>query len=193
MWTLRFPNELKLAAFRLRQGRLPTTHPQPGCTRTETVPAGFVRDHTRAQLGDGPEVFAAAKQALRAWTPFPGGWVRAEPPDTPIRVGAVVAVVARAFGVWISNACRIEYVIDEPDRWGFGYATLPGHVECGEERFLVEQRPDGSVWFDVFAVSRPRHWLVRVGYPVARRFQKRFGREAAAAMRRAVQQTAVMA
>ena len=72
-------------------------------------------------------------------------------------------------------------------RFGFTYGTLPDHVGAGEERFLVEwDRGNDSVWYDILAFSRPRHVLARLGYPWVRRVQKRFGRESAAAMRRAV-------
>jgi uncharacterized protein (UPF0548 family) len=29
--------------------------------------------------------------------------------------------------------CRVVYVLDEPERRGFAYGTLPGHPESGEE------------------------------------------------------------
>jgi uncharacterized protein (UPF0548 family) len=55
---------------------------------------------------------------------------------------------------------------------------LPGNAECGEERFLVEWRQaDNSVWYDIRAVSKPGGWLTRVAYPLARRLQRRFGRD----------------
>ena len=72
-------------------------------------------------------------------------------------------------------------------RFGFAYGTLPGHAETGEERFLIEwDRTDNSVWYDVFAFSRPRHPLTRLGYPFARLTQNRFARQSAASMLRAL-------
>jgi len=76
--------------------------------------------------------------------------------------------------------------MDEPQRFGFAYGTLPGHIERGEERFLLEMSDDDSVWYDILAFSQPRHLLTKIGYPFVRRMQKRFGRESAAAMVRAV-------
>ena len=73
------------------------------------------------------------------------------------------------------------------DDFGFAYGTLPSHIERGEERFLVECDPvDGSVWYDILAFSQPRHVLAKLGYPYVRRMQKRFGRDSAAAMLRAI-------
>ena len=112
------------------------------------------------------------------------------PPETPIRTGEVVAVVARRVGLWWLSACRVVYVVDEPGpvgRYGFAYGTLPDHAGSGEERFLVEwDRASGEVWYDVLAFSRPQWLLTRLGYRYMRRLQKRFGRESAAAMVRAV-------
>ena len=138
----------------------------------------------------GEKVFAAAKAALERWQQFRLGWLEASPEDTPIKEGQVVAILARSIGLWWLNACRIVAVVNEDGpvkRFGFAYGTLPDHAGSGEERFLVEwDREEGSVWYDILAFSRPRHFLARLGYPWVRRVQKRFGRESAAAMRRAV-------
>jgi len=76
------------------------------------------------------------------------------------------------------------------NRFGFAYGTLPDHAGSGEERFLVEwDTDDDSVWYDILAFSRPRHFLARLGYPWMRRAQKPFGRQSAAAMRRAVRES----
>jgi uncharacterized protein (UPF0548 family) len=127
---------------------------------------------------------------LERWDHFRLGWVETWPPDTPIQVGQVVAVMARLFGLWWLNACRIVYVVDEQGpvkRLGIAYGTLPEHAESGEERFTVEWNgADDAVWYDILAFSRPQQRLARLGYRLARRLQKRFTRDSAAAMRRAV-------
>lgn len=72
-------------------------------------------------------------------------------------------------------------------KFGFAYGTLPDHAGSGEERFLIEwDRADNSVWYDILAFSRPQHFFIRLGYPMVRRTQKRFGRESAAVMLRAI-------
>ncbi len=105
-------------------------------------------------------------------------WIQLCWPDAAIEVGSTVAVITRAMGVWTVNACRIVYVLDEAgavETFGFAYGTLPNHVERGEERFKVQwNHNDDSVWYDLFAFSRPNHVFTRLGYPFARRIQKRF-------------------
>jgi uncharacterized protein (UPF0548 family) len=117
------------------------------------------------------------------------GWVEIWPPDASIQACQVVAVLARLFGFWSLNACRIVYVVDEGvrvKRYGFAYGTLPEHAESGEEPFTVEwHEADNTVWYDILAFSR-HQLLVRLGYPLARWLQKRFARDSAAAMQRAV-------
>ena len=186
MLSFRKPSPDSLAAFIASQAKLPFSYSAVGATAT-TPPPGYVVDRTRCKLGEGEAVFTAAKKGLERWEQFRLGWVEAGPPETPIRVGEVVAVMGRAMGCWWVNACRIVYVIDEPGRkFGFAYGTLPDHVESGEERFLIECDPtDGGVWYDIVAFSRPNHILARLGSPLVRRLQKRFARDSAAAMVRA--------
>ena len=122
-------------------------------------------------------------EALKEWRHFELGWVTIVPRGVAIEVGATVAVKARAFGTWSLSAARVVYVIDESRRFGFAYGTLPDHVECGEERFLIEWLPDDSVWYDILAFSKPRHPLVQLSSPLARMLQKRFARESLARMK----------
>lgn len=154
-------------------------------------PAGYDVDHHQVPIGQGEQDFAAAVAALRAWRMFPQTWTAIAPALAPICEGQVVAMQARAMGLWWLNACRIVYVLDESGpvrRFGFAYGTLPAHVEQGEERFTVELRDDGRVWYDVRAFSRPRFWAVRWAKPLARRLQRRFVRDSQRAMQAAVRE-----
>ena len=189
MLSLRKPTTEAIRPFLEAQAKLSFTYSAVGATAT-TPPAGHAVDRTRIKLGEGETVFHAARAALQRWEQFRLGWVEAWSPDTPIQSGEVVAVMGRAIGLWWLNACRIVYVVDESGpitKSGFAYGTLPGHVESGEERFLIEwDRSDNSVWYDILAFSRPNHILIRLGYPMVRRAQKQFARDSAASMLNAV-------
>jgi uncharacterized protein (UPF0548 family) len=186
MITLRKPDAQAIRAFLDAQARLGLSYSAVGAT-AHTPPPGYNVDHARVRLGEGEEVFRAAKSALCRWEHFHLGWCEVWPTETPIREGEVVATLARIMGLWWLNATRIVYVVDNETSFGFAYGTLPGHAETGEERFLVEwDRQEGGVWYDIRAFSRPRHPLARLGYPLARRLQERFRRDSLAAMRRAV-------
>ncbi len=189
MLFLQKPSADLITGFLAEQAGLPFSYAAVGAT-AGTPPPDYVLDHRRTKLGEGEAVWRAARSALRRWEQFRLGWVEAGPPQTPIRVGSTIAVLARVYGVWWLNACRIVYVIDEDGpiaRFGFAYGTLPGHVEKGEERFLLQwDRSDNAVWYDILAFSRPNHILTRLGYPLVRRRQKQFGRNSTAAMLGAV-------
>ncbi len=189
MLFFRKPPRTTIQRFLERQAKMDLTYSAVGAT-ANIPPAGSTVDQTRIKLGEGERTFAAAKAALQRWAQFQLGWMEVPIPETPIQRGAVVAVLARSGGFWWANACRIVYVTDEggaTSKFGFAYGTLPDHAESGEERFLVEwDQKTGEVWYDILAFSRPRHILARLGYLWVRRVQKRFARESAGAMVKAV-------
>jgi uncharacterized protein (UPF0548 family) len=87
--------------------------------------------------------------------------------------------------------CEVVWVEEPQDntdddgarRAGFGYATLPGHPECGEESFAAVLGADGSVFFELHAYSRHANWFYRLGAPVARFCQELVTRRYLAAAR----------
>jgi uncharacterized protein (UPF0548 family) len=175
MFLVREPSEADAGRFVASQRDLPFTYAEVGATNA-TPPTGYNIDHNRIQLGSGETTYHRAVDALKNWRHFELGWVVITPRGVPVEVGATVAVKARAFGTWSLSAARIVYTIEEERRFGFAYGTLPDHVEKGEERFLIEWLPDDTVWYDILAFSRPRHPLVRLSSPLARRLQHRFAR-----------------
>jgi len=163
------------------------SYPLAGATRDSARPDGYVVDHNRQFLGHGRETFERAKQAVREWKMFAVPGLKLIRDDTPIEAGRDVALLARHLGFYSVSSCRIVYVIDEPDRFGFAYGTLSQHAESGEERFTVEyDRETDEVWYDIYAFSRPGHWLVRLGYPFARYLQTSFAVASKSAMLRVV-------
>jgi uncharacterized protein (UPF0548 family) len=187
MFTLSEPSDEDIANLITSRAKLPFTYAEVGATRSAAPSAGYTVDHNRIQLGRGAQVFQRAVAALNEWRQFDLGWVIIAPPGVKLEAEATVAVKARACGLWSLNACRVVYIIDEQQpitRFGFAYGTLPDHVERGEERFMVEwDQTDDSVWYDILAFSRPRHPMVKAGFPIARLLQKRFARDSLAVMK----------
>ncbi|MEJ7604501.1 MAG: DUF1990 domain-containing protein [Kofleriaceae bacterium] len=180
------PDAAAIERFLDAQRGRPYSYEEIGHTRHgERTHRGYAVDHNRERLGTGGATFAAARDAIRAWRMFPAPWTAIEP-KAPIEVDAMVGVLVKAFGVWWLNAARIIYVIDEPRRFGFAYGTLSAHAERGEERFLVEWLDDDTVWYDLYAFSRPRLWAARLASSMTRALQRRFARDSKAAMARAV-------
>lgn len=186
MFLYRKPRDEEIRRFVADQAEQPFSYPDVGATRG-TPPAGWTVDHNRVALGRAPDSFERAIAAVRSWRMFVDTGGQLCWPTAPIEPGTTVAVLAAVGPVWSLNACRIVYVIDEADRFGFAYGTLPAHVVRGEERFLVERdRASGEVVYDLLAFSRPRDVLITLTHPLLRRMQWHFAAASKAAMVRAV-------
>jgi uncharacterized protein (UPF0548 family) len=167
---------------------------QCGCAVYQTTavvadppPPGFRPNRGRSELGRGRWVFAVAREALRHWEMFPGGWVWVEPEGGPVQLDQTVAVVARCLGMWTVNCCRVVDVTDQPRQFAFTYATTSRHALAGAERFSVTwHEEDDSVWYDVYSIARPRDVRVWGVYPWFRRVQRRFAVESPRALQAAV-------
>lgn len=190
MFALTKPSAEHIQQFIRQQRQLDFNYSEVGGTRGE-LPSGYVVNHARVMLGHGEVVFDKATAALRSWKMFDTVWARICWPETPVEVNTTVAVLARHFGFWSLHPARIIYLIDEQDdrrrRVGFAYGTLAAHGMQGEETFIIEwQRNDDSVWYDLRSFSRPKELLTKLGAPIARWLQRRFARDSALAMRRAM-------
>lgn len=67
---------------------------------------------------------------------------------------------------------QVVWTVEEERRRGFGYATLPGHPETGEEAFVVTLDHDGHVHIDIVAFSNPARWYSRLGAPAVPPLQR---------------------
>jgi uncharacterized protein (UPF0548 family) len=176
------PSAASIAQFIAREEPLDFNYPMVGATRTASAPPDFDVDKNLFLLGTGSKAWEAAKLAVQQWAMFPAPWTQIAPQQAPIQTNQTIAMLARVMGMWWINSCRIVYVIEEPNRFGFAYGTLPGHAEQGEELFLVERDETGKVYYRLEAFSRPRHLLARLTYPLPRVFQRKFQRDSKAAM-----------
>ena len=187
MFLWRKPNGAMLAQLLATHQTKSFSYAAVGGTQRE-APAGYTVDHNRILIGHGLDQFETAKAAIDDWKMFDLNWIELFPTRPSVHVGTAVAVVVSHLGFWSLNISRLIYVIDETSRYGFAYGTLPCHSEAGEERFLIEHDPNSDeVWYCLYAFSRPKHPLARIGYPISRYLQKRFARESLVAMKRACQ------
>jgi uncharacterized protein (UPF0548 family) len=143
--------------------KLPLTYPEVGATASGPLPAGYGHLRVERQIGSGRQRFERAADAVMRWGMQRGAGLRVRAGSEVADVGTVV-VVRIGF---LPAPCRVVYVVDEPDVRGFGYGTLPGHPESGEERFVVRHDPatDG-VFAEVAAFSRPATWWSRAAGPL---------------------------
>ncbi len=131
--------------------------------------AGYHHVHVAARIGSGRARFEQAADAVMRYGMLRGAGAHVPASTDVAQVGTVV--ISRLGP--ISAPCRVVYTVDEPNRRGFAYGTLPGHPKSGEERFGVRFDPgSGSVYAEVSAFSRPGTWWSRLGAPVASLVQR---------------------
>ena len=163
------------------------TYAPVGATH-EGLPDGWMHDDVETVVGVGEGAWEQAVAGLRSWAQFDLGWVVPHDRDVPLTPGATFAFVSRQLGMFSVNVCRVVYAVDESvdgtRRFGFAYGTVGNHVVKGEELFLLEQDPSGTVRFRISKFWRPAHPLVRLAGPLARHVQRRFSTEALARMTR---------
>jgi uncharacterized protein (UPF0548 family) len=168
------------------------TYPEVGATRDGgPLPGGYRHLEHRMRVGTGARAFAAAGDAVLEWRLHAGMRVRPHADRKRAEPGARVTVhlgPRRPGWLAIAAPCEVVWTVDEPRRRGFGYGTLPGHPERGEEAFIVEwdgsdvqgaapgipdSPPDarGSVWLTVRAFSVGATWYARAAGPVVPLFQ----------------------
>jgi uncharacterized protein (UPF0548 family) len=177
VFLVRRPSDAKLSQILAEVSDAPFTYDRVGATtHPDDLPSGFHHVRVTGVVGHGDEAFAAAVGGMRGWQLHRRQGFRVAPDDPPIAVGTVVAVDVPLAVIHVIASCRIAWAVDEPLRFGFGYGTLPVHPESGEEAFVVERDATGGgaeVRLSITAFSRPRHPLVRLSGPVARRQQAR--------------------
>jgi uncharacterized protein (UPF0548 family) len=167
------PDAEHLSHFLARERTSPLTYTEVGASFNAELPAGYHHVRVHTELGSGDDVWSRARAAIRAWAAHRGAGITVMPTDAPIAEGTTVAVLMPTGPVKVLAACRIVRVVDDADRYGFAYGTLPSHPEEGEEQFVVSRRDGGAVRFDVVAFSRPHDLLTKLGGPVPRRLQVR--------------------
>lgn len=144
----------------LRAARI--TYDEVGATAHETLPAAYGHlDRTRLLL---KSEFDSAAYRLMAWQIHEAAGLRVSASSRRVEPDAVCEMFLGPRWLGIRAVCRVVYVIDEPDRVGFAYGTLPGHAESGEESFVLDRR-DGRPRFTVRAFSNPASRLARIGGP----------------------------
>lgn len=170
MMSLTTPSERTLDRLLTELKDAPPTYAEVGATLGGTLPAGYRHDRYSAVVGAGREGFDRARDGIRAWAPHRAAGFRIHPRSAGIEEGATVLGLLRLGLLTVVFGWRVVYTIDEPNRFGFAYGTLPGHPERGEELFTVVHDTDGTVSYQLVAFSRPVGWA-RLGAPVARVLQ----------------------
>ncbi|MER5867567.1 DUF1990 domain-containing protein [Kitasatospora sp. NPDC002040] len=146
------------------------SYPEVGATASPALPPGYSWLRRRIHVGHGPAVLERAGACVLGWGTQLGSGFALYPPPGRVTAGDTVLLRLGLPGLRLPRLvipCRVVWTVEQPDRTGFAYGTLPGHPECGEESFVVSADANGDVWFEVTAFSRFGAWYARLGRPVA--------------------------
>jgi len=146
----------------------PLTYAELGAT-AGSLPTGYHHVRKSAVIGRGRRRFEEAAEKGMRWGMLRGAGLQVEATSEVAAVGSEVIVHLGP----VQAPCRVVYVVDEPDRRGFAYGTLPGHAESGEEQFAVRYDPaTDEVYAEVVAFSRHATWWSKLGSPVTSVIQR---------------------
>jgi len=156
-----------------------TTYPDVGATGPAdgvwSPPDGYRAFETTIAIGRGDEHWAwASEQVLLCGIKTRSGF-HVKPGGRVIE-GQEHRLVALVGPLRITEPVVVVAVVDEPDRSGFSYGTLPGHPVSGEEAFVVHRDNDGTVNLTLRSLTRPGRGRWRVAFPailVAQRVYRR--------------------
>ena len=137
----------------------------------------FRRSEISAVIGRGGDAWhRAADDVLRWRVKTRSGFLVDSP--APVQAGQRERIRVRVLGLTIVEPVDVVAVVENHDRVGFAYRTLPGHPVDGEEAFVVHRdTADGDVVLTVRSLTRPAsqqpwrilHPLLRIVQVVARR------------------------
>ena len=168
------PSKAQLEAIRFEQSQADVTYEGIGLT-LGPLPAGYHHLHAERVVGSGADLMERGRDAIRTWTAQAELGLVLEPTVPEFAEGSVLvfALPMKPSPLWATGACRIMRIVNEPQRFGFVYGTLPHHPESGEEAFLVHHRDDDTVAFSVTAFSRGKSLPMRAAGPIGRVIQRR--------------------
>lgn len=145
-----------------------------------TDPA-YRRSEVSAPIGAGEALWMRASADLLRWRvkTASGFRVASSPPSAsaaPVSPGRRLTITAGLLGITVTEPVEVVAVVEERDRVGFAYRTLPGHPVSGEEAFILH-RDGAEIRLTVRSLTRAapqQPWrmlypLLRVAQRVARR------------------------
>lgn len=131
----------------------------------------FSRSEVSAIVGTGDAVWALATRDVLRWRVKTASGFAVDSTG-PVSVGERVVVTGRVLRVSIVEPVEVVAVVEEPDRVGFAYRTMPGHPVSGEEAFIVSRHGE-EVRLTVRSLTRAapqQPW--RILYPLLRIVQR---------------------
>jgi uncharacterized protein (UPF0548 family) len=126
-----------------------------------SLPHGYRHVSRTEIVGRGIDDFERAARALNGWDMHRGAGFLVAATSRTAEVGGSVLMAAPFGLLGVLIPCRVVATVNEENRRGFVYGTLPGHPELGEESFTVRRDPPGHVSLEIISFSRSGSVLVR--------------------------------
>ncbi|MFD4375090.1 DUF1990 family protein [Streptomyces sp. NPDC059202] len=163
------------------------TYRETGATRTpDALPAGYHHLRHSTPVGHGHAAFLTAAEAVTTWRMHRASGARVRSAADRAAPGVTLEVALGIGPLAIGVPCQVIWLPEGERLAGFAYGTLTGHPESGEESFLVELEPDGTVRFTVTAFSRPAAWYTRLAGPLVPLLQRAYARRLGGVLARLV-------
>jgi uncharacterized protein (UPF0548 family) len=148
------------------------TYPEVGQSLVDPLPSGYHHIAEQRVVGHGRAEYERAARELFRWAVHRRAGLRIITSTEQVVEGALITSILGIGRFGVHAPCIVVAVVDELDRVGWAYGTLPGHPECGEEAFLLTLLPSGEVLFEVRAFSRAGVWWSKVVGPAGRAVQR---------------------
>ncbi|POH58599.1 DUF1990 family protein [Arthrobacter glacialis] len=103
--------------------------------------AQYRRSEVTAVVGNGDGVWERAATEVLRWKVKTASGFSVDSTES-VAPGQRVIVTARMFGITVHEPVEVVAVVEQPDRVGFAYKTLPGHPVSGEEAFIIHRKGD---------------------------------------------------
>lgn len=154
------------------QGSAPRSLTVPARSGWSLNHAGYEAWSDTVRLGAGEHLWQRVRRDVLSWKVKTRSGFTVDTPG-PVAEGQQVKVTAHFLGTKVVEPVEVVAVVDETDRAGFAYRTLPGHPVSGEEAFIVHRFGD-EVHLTIRSLTRPapqQPW--RALFPVLLAVQKK--------------------
>jgi uncharacterized protein (UPF0548 family) len=151
--------------------------------RAWALPRSTARCHeSSTRIGSGADVWSEAAAAVLHWEVKTRSGFSVDGPRSRVRRDAEYSLRLRIGPVRVVEPVRVVAVVEQRDRVGFAYGTLPGHPLRGEEAFIVERVGD-EVHLVIRSVTAPGRGRWRPLFPLVVLLQRLFRRRYLRALR----------
>lgn len=113
----------------------------------------YRRAEVSAVVGRGDGEWDRARHDLLRWAVKTRSGFRVDT-DGPVQAGRRERIRVRVLGATVVEPVEVVSVVDQPDRVGYAYRTLPGHPVDGEEAFILHRDDSGTIALTVRSLTR---------------------------------------